>query len=69
MADRVAVITDIHANLPALQATLAHIDGLGIERIYCGGDLVAYGPHPTVAAEVREAGLPAEFADKLVLAA
>ena len=42
MGDRVAVITDIHANLPALQAALARIDELGIETIYCGGDLVGY---------------------------
>ena len=46
MADRVAVITDIHANLPALEAALARIEDLGIERVYCGGDLVGYGPHP-----------------------
>jgi putative phosphoesterase len=44
--DAVAVITDIHGNLPALQAALARIDGLGIERVFCGGDLVGYGPHP-----------------------
>ena len=40
MADKAAVITDIHANLPALEAALARIEELGIERIYCGGDLV-----------------------------
>jgi putative phosphoesterase len=45
-ADRAAVITDIHGNLPALQAALARIDKLGIESVYCGGDLVGYGPHP-----------------------
>ena len=45
-ADTVAVITDIHANLPALEAALARIDELGITDIYCGGDLVGYGPHP-----------------------
>jgi putative phosphoesterase len=44
--NQVAVITDIHANLPALRAALARIDELGVERIYCGGDLVGYGPHP-----------------------
>ena len=44
--DAVAVITDIHGNLPALQAALARIEELGIERVYCGGDLVGYGPHP-----------------------
>jgi putative phosphoesterase len=43
----VAVITDIHGNLPALQAVLEHIDALGITTIYCGGDLVGYGPQPT----------------------
>jgi predicted phosphodiesterase len=42
----VVVITDIHANLPALQAALARVDELGIKRVYCGGDLVGYGPHP-----------------------
>ena len=57
--DRVAVITDIHANLPALQAALARIDELGIERIYCGGDLVGYGPHPNeVCALIQERAIP-----------
>jgi putative phosphoesterase len=57
--DRVAVITDIHGNLPAMQATLARIDELGIERIYCGGDLVGYGPHPNeVCALIQERGIP-----------
>jgi putative phosphoesterase len=56
--DRVAVITDIHANLPALEAALAHIDQLDIERIYCGGDLVGYGPHPNeVCALIEERGI------------
>ena len=59
MDGSVAVITDIHANLPALQAVLAGIDELGIERIYCGGDLVGYGPHPNeVCALIAERGIP-----------
>ena len=53
------MITDIHANLPALQAALARIDELGIERVYCGGDLVGYGPHPNeVCALIAERGIP-----------
>jgi putative phosphoesterase len=57
--DAVAVITDIHANLPALQAALARIDELGVARIYCGGDLVGYGPHPNeVCALIRECAIP-----------
>jgi putative phosphoesterase len=56
---RVAVITDIHANLPALQAALARIDELGVDALYCGGDLVGYGPHPNeVCALIAERGIP-----------
>jgi len=59
MSHSVAVITDIHANLPALRAALARIDELGIEEIYCGGDLVGYGPHPDeVCALIEERGIP-----------
>ena len=58
----VAVITDIHANLPALQAALRRIDELGIERIYCGGDLVGYGPHPNeVCALIQEREIPTNY--------
>jgi putative phosphoesterase len=57
--DRVAVITDVHANLPALQAALARIEELGIERVYCGGDLVGYGPHPNeVCALIEDREIP-----------
>ena len=59
MADAVAVITDIHANLPALEAALARIEALGIERVFCGGDLVGYGPHPNeVCALIAERRIP-----------
>ena len=59
MSDSVAVITDIHANLPALEAALARIEELGVERTYCGGDLVGYGPHPNeVCALIEERGIP-----------
>jgi putative phosphoesterase len=59
MGDRVAVITDIHANLPALESALGRIDELGIERVYCGGDLVGYGPHPNeVCALIEERAIP-----------
>jgi putative phosphoesterase len=57
--DRVAVITDVHSNLPALEATLALIDAEGIERLVCGGDLVGYGPPPNEVCELIEArGIP-----------
>jgi putative phosphoesterase len=62
VSDAVAVITDIHANLPALRAVLGRIDELGIERVYCGGDLVGYGPHPSeVCALIQGGGIPTIF--------
>jgi len=43
---RVAVISDIHANLPALEAVLAAIEAEAPDELWCLGDLVGYGPHP-----------------------
>jgi len=43
---RIAVISDIHANLPALEAVLAAIDGSECEQIWCLGDVVGYGAEP-----------------------
>jgi putative phosphoesterase len=57
--DRVAVITDIHGNFAALEATLEWIDSQGIERIYCGGDLVGYGAYPNeVCALIEQRAIP-----------
>lgn len=43
--DRIALISDIHGNMPAFEATLADISRRGIQRIFCLGDLVGKGPH------------------------
>src|SRR5215216_7618664 len=53
-----AVITDIHGNLPALEAALARIEELGIDDVYCGGDLVGHGPPNEVCALIEERGTP-----------
>ncbi|PFK47656.1 metallophosphatase family protein [Bacillus cereus] len=42
--DKIAVISDIHGNIPALEAVLEDIKLRGIERIFCLGDLVGKGP-------------------------
>ncbi len=43
---RIAVFSDIHGNLQALNAVLSAIDQLGITDVYCCGDVVGYGAHP-----------------------
>jgi predicted phosphodiesterase len=56
---RFAVFSDVHGNLPALEAILADIERGGITDVLCLGDLVGYGPYPNeVAALVRERGIP-----------
>jgi putative phosphoesterase len=56
--ERVAVITDIHANLPALEAVLDAIERIDVDAVYCGGDLVGYGPHPNeVCRLIEERGI------------
>jgi predicted phosphodiesterase len=42
--EHVALIGDIHGNLPAFEAVLADIDRRGIERIICLGDVAGKGP-------------------------
>jgi len=43
--DQIALISDLHGNLPALEATLADIRHRQITTIFCLGDLVGKGPH------------------------
>ncbi|HST18806.1 MAG TPA: metallophosphoesterase family protein [Gaiellaceae bacterium] len=43
---RVAVVSDIHGNLHALEAVLADIVREEADEVWCLGDVVGYGPHP-----------------------
>ena len=52
---KLAIISDIHSNLEALQAVLEVIDERGVDAIYCLGDVVGYGADPAPCLElVRE---------------
>ena len=55
-----ALISDIHSNLPALEAVLADVDGRDdVFAVYHLGDLVGYAPWPNeVVALLREEGIP-----------
>ena len=43
---KVAVISDVHANLPALEAVLAWIETDDVDELWCLGDLTGYGAEP-----------------------
>ena len=47
-----AVISDIHANLEALETVLAYLDQHDIGKIYCLGDIIGYGPDPLQVTEL-----------------
>jgi predicted phosphodiesterase len=56
---RMALFSDIHGNLAALDAVLADMDRAGVEERYCLGDLVGYGPDPAgVVARMCGIGIP-----------
>ena len=46
MLTRLAIITDVHADVHALRDALAQIDQLGVDQILCCGDLIDYGLFP-----------------------
>ena len=43
---RIALISDIHANIVALEAAIADIKERGVDRIICLGDIIDMGPRP-----------------------
>lgn len=49
---KIALLSDIHANLEALRATLADMDTQGVERVVCLGDIVGYHTDPDACVEL-----------------
>lgn len=43
---KIAVVSDIHSNLVALEAVKADIEAQGIDQVHCLGDTLGYGPWP-----------------------
>ena len=55
----IAIISDIHGNMTALEAVLADLQTRHVEATYCLGDLVGYAAHPNEVTErIRAAGIP-----------
>ncbi len=48
---RALILSDLHSNLEALQATLGYARGLAYDRILVLGDIVGYGPDPNPVVE------------------
>jgi predicted phosphodiesterase len=56
---RMAVISDIHGNLEALEQVLTDIEGSDIDRMVCLGDSIGYGPEPEeVVAMIHDRHIP-----------
>jgi predicted phosphodiesterase len=56
---RIALFSDVHGNLLALDAVIREIEAAGVDEVYCLGDLVGYGPDPAgVIERVRTLGIP-----------
>jgi putative phosphoesterase len=56
---RIAIVSDVHGNLPALEAVLADLDAVRPGVVVHGGDLALGGPHPVeVVDRIRELGWP-----------
>lgn len=56
---KVALFSDIHANLPAFEAVLADINRRKPDAVYCLGDLVGYAPWPNEVVEaIRSRSIP-----------
>ncbi len=50
-----ALLADIHSNLPALETVLDFLEGKGIDQAIVLGDIVGYGPHPAACIERLQA--------------
>ncbi|MDB4926804.1 metallophosphoesterase family protein [Mucilaginibacter sp.] len=56
---KIALFSDIHANLPALEAFFADIETQKPDAVYCLGDLVGYNVYPNeIIAEIRKRRIP-----------
>jgi diadenosine tetraphosphatase ApaH/serine/threonine PP2A family protein phosphatase len=49
---RLALLSDIHSNLPALEAVVADLESAAVDEAWCLGDVVGYGAQPNECADL-----------------
>lgn len=49
---RIAIVSDIHANLAAFEAVIAHAKSVGFDTMICLGDVIGYGPDPVACVDL-----------------
>jgi putative phosphoesterase len=55
---RIALFSDVHANLPAFEAFLADLDSRNVDSVYCLGDMIGYNIWPNeIIDEIRRRGI------------
>ena len=52
---KIALLSDVHGNLPAFRSVLAEVDEMGVDAIWFLGDLVGYGAQPDECVELAAA--------------
>ena len=52
---KIAIISDVHSNIEALQACVSKAEALGVEQYVCLGDVIGYGPDPAATLELVQA--------------
>ncbi len=57
----IAIVSDIHSNLEAMEAVLAECERLGVTEYLCLGDVIGYGPDPQPLARIAQAKFAASL--------
>ena len=52
--DKIAIISDVHSNITALNRVIEDIENRGIKRIFCAGDLVLKGSSPCEVVDIAK---------------
>jgi len=51
---KTAILSDVHGNLEALQSVLSDAAAQGVQRFYCLGDMIGYGPNPIECLDISQ---------------